>query len=147
MAGRTVWIAPWGGKAGNESGEFIIPDGARLTNIDIRSGEAIDFVRFTYKDQSGTDHSETFGSEAGGSFHKITFNENEYLITISGRVGPYAGITLVTSLTFQTNLRTYGPYGTNPGTEFSLGVSSGKFSGFYAKYGDYLDSLGVVLQP
>lgn len=77
---------------------------------------------------------------------QIIFDDNEYLIGISGRVGSFGDNTVITSVTFQTNIRTYGEYGTNPGTDFSFGVTRGKFSGFYGKCGSSVDSLGVILQ-
>ncbi|CAI9264089.1 unnamed protein product [Lactuca saligna] len=148
MAGSGVWGTPWGGEGGIgvNTWEFIIPDGARLTKIDLSSGDALDFIRFTYKDQYGTHISEKFGGD-GGSSHSITFADNEFLIGISGRVGSFDGSTVITSISFETNISTYGQYGTNPGTDFSFGVTRGKISGFYGKYGSYVDSLGVILHP
>ncbi|KAL7592862.1 hypothetical protein Lser_V15G32633 [Lactuca serriola] len=141
MAASAIWGTPWGGEGGTgvNTWEFIIPDGARLTKIDLSSGDALDFIRFTYKDQYGTHISEKFGGD-GGSSHS-------FLIGISGRVGSFDGSTVITSMSFETNISTYGQYGTNPGTDFSLGVTRGKILGFYGKYGSYVDSLGVILHP
>ncbi|CAI9264086.1 unnamed protein product [Lactuca saligna] len=141
-----VWGTTWGGKGGSRTWEFIIPDGSTLSKIALSSGDALDFISFTYKDGYGHTHSsEKFGGD-GGSPHMIIFDDNEYLIGISGRVGSFGDHTVITSVTFRTNIRTYGEYGTNPGTDFSFGVTRGKFSGFYGKCGSVVDSLGVILQ-
>nr|KAJ0186273.1 hypothetical protein LSAT_V11C900473400 [Lactuca sativa] len=112
-----VWGTPWGGKGGENVWQFIIPDGGSLAGLTISSGDV------------------------------ITFADGEFLIGISGRVGFINNLTVITSLSFETNKYTYGPYGTNPGTDFSFGVTNGKFSGFYGRCGLYVDSLGVILQP
>ncbi|CAH1446306.1 unnamed protein product [Lactuca virosa] len=142
-----VWGTPWGGKGGENAWQFIIPDGGSLARFTISSGDVVNSIRFSYKDQYGfTLTSEHFGGD-GGSSNTITFADDEFLIGISGRVGSINNLTVITSLSFETNNYTYGPYGTNPGTDFSFGVANGKFSGFYGRCGHYVDSLGVILQP
>ncbi|KAL7592859.1 hypothetical protein Lser_V15G32634 [Lactuca serriola] len=135
MAASAIWGTPWGGEGGTgvNTWEFIIPDGARLTKIDLSSGDALDFIRFTYKDSMA-----------------LIFLKNSVAMVarlIRGRVGSFDGSTVITSMSFETNISTYGQYGTNPGTDFSLGVTRGKILGFYGKYGSYVDSLGVILHP
>ena len=76
---------------------------------------------------------------------QITFADDEYLIGVNGTVGTYVGITVITSLAFQTNKKTAGPYGSIQGTSFSLPVSNGHIVGFTGNYGDFLDSFGVIL--
>ncbi|XP_023758102.1 protein GOS9 [Lactuca sativa] len=125
-----VWGTPWGGKGGSRTWEFIIPDGSTLTKIDLSSGDALDFISFTYKDGSSS----------------MTMSISSGLVGISGRVGLFGDNTVITSVTFWTNIGTYGEYGTNPRTDFSFGVTLGKFSGFYGKCGNSVDSLGVILQ-
>lgn len=78
---------------------------------------------------------------------QFTFADDENLIGISGTVGVYAGYTVITSLSFLTNKKKYGPYGTTQGTSFSLPVAKGSFGGFSGNYGDYLDSFSVILHP
>ena len=62
-------------------------------------------------------------------------------------MGSYDDITLIKSLSFKVGTKNNGPYGTPSGTPFSLPVTSGDVSGFYGKYGAYLDSFGVILSP
>ncbi|CAH1424393.1 unnamed protein product [Lactuca virosa] len=102
--------------------------------------------RFTYIDHQGLQkHSERYGGD-GGSAHMVTFVDDEHLIGISGTVGIYERYTVITSLSFLTNKKNYGPYGTNQGTSFSLPVAKGSFGGFSGNYGAYIDSINVILQ-
>lgn len=57
------------------------------------------------------------------------------------------GPALIKSLTLVSNKRTYGPYGTEEGTYFSLPMIGGKIVGFHGKGGWYLDAIGVHLEP
>ncbi|CAH1429847.1 unnamed protein product [Lactuca virosa] len=145
MAGSTVWLTPWGGKGGN-TWQFIIPDGARIIKISVRSGDILDSICLTYKDESGYIFSERYGGN-GGSLHNIEFADDENLIGISGRFGTFQNLTVITSFSFQTNIKTYGPFGLKGGTDFSIGLAEGKFFGFYGRSGSYIDALGVILQP
>lgn len=79
---------------------------------------------------------------------QVTFADDEDLIQVSGTVGSFNGATVITSLSFHTNIgKTYGPYGQGGGTSFSLPVTKGKYMGFFGNYTDYLTSIGVILQP
>ncbi|CAH1445201.1 unnamed protein product [Lactuca virosa] len=145
MAGNGVQVGPWGGKGGVNPWTFI-PSG-RICEICISALGCVDSIRFTYKDRDNVKHhSETYGGD-GGSSHTFTFADDKNLIEISGTVGVYGGYTVITSLSFLTNTKKYGPYGTTQGTSFSLPVAKGSFGGFSGNYGDYLDSFSVILHP
>ena len=77
---------------------------------------------------------------------QVTFVDDEHLIGITGNVGVYEGYTVIRSMSFHTNKKNYGPYGTNQGTSFSLPVAKGSFGGFSGNYGAYIDSFSVILQ-
>ncbi|KAL4579591.1 hypothetical protein LXL04_015744 [Taraxacum kok-saghyz] len=142
-ASGDVEVGPWGGKGGYNPFSHR-PEG-RISEIRLRTGGCVDSIRITRTDASRTKHhSETYGGD-GGSAHTITFADDEYLIGISGTVGTYVGITVITSLAFQTNKKTTEHYGTNQGTSFSLPVSKGHIVGFTGNYGDFLDSFGLIL--
>ena len=53
------------------------------------------------------------------------------------------GPTVVRSLTFHTNKRTYGPYGDEYGTYFSTSFTNGRIVGFHGREGWYIDGIGV----
>lgn len=80
-------------------------------------------------------------------YTQIPFDMDEEIIKISGRFGSFLNNTVVISLTFVTNKNTYGQYGTDGGIDFSIPVDKGKIIGFYGKYSNFLDSIGVVLSP
>lgn len=52
------------------------------------------------------------------------------------------GPTIVKSITFHTNKRSYGPFGDQQGISFSSG-SIGAIVGFHGRNGYFVDSIGV----
>ncbi|CAH1439453.1 unnamed protein product [Lactuca virosa] len=149
LEGNGVHVAPWGGKGGVNPWTFI-PSG-RICEICISASGCVDSIRFTYKDRDNVKHlSETYGGDDGSPhtvYLQFTFADDENLIEISGTVRVYGGYTVITSLSFLTNKKKYGPYGTTQGTSFSLPVAKGSFGGFSRNYEDYLDSFSVILYP
>jgi hypothetical protein len=71
----------------------------------------------------------------------------EYLHQIEGSYGetPYTvggqRVIGITSITFKSNFRAYGPYGKHGKDIFKS--ESGKIVGFWGGYGSILDSIGV----
>lgn len=74
---------------------------------------------------------------------------NEFLTSIHGYYGRTHewGPVLIRSLTFKSNKKTYGPFGNEEGTSFSIPMSGGKIVGFYGKCGWFLDSIGAHIIP
>lgn len=68
---------------------------------------------------------------------------------MSGYIAPvvYGGSPVTRSLTFKSNRRTFGPYGIEEGTPFSLPIEGGQIVGFKGRSGWYLDSIGCHLSP
>ncbi|CAI9281958.1 unnamed protein product [Lactuca saligna] len=144
MVSNEIHVGPWGGNGGVKPWTFI-PNG-RIFQIRINASGCVDSIRFTYIDHQGVKkHSERYGGD-GGSSHMVTFVDDEHFIGITGTVGVYEGYTVIRSMSFLTNKKKYGPYGTNQGTSFSLPVAKGSFSGFSGNYGAYIDSFSVILQ-
>ena len=79
--------------------------------------------------------------------NQLQLGYGEHLTEISGTFDNYQGVTVITSLSFKVGRRVNGPYGRATGTKFSLPVVRGKITGFFGNYGDYLDSLGVLIAP
>ena len=50
------------------------------------------------------------------------------------------------SLKFETNLGSFGPYGTEEGVPFELPAICGQIIGFHARSHGVLDALGVYVQ-
>ncbi|KAG6742362.1 hypothetical protein POTOM_053233 [Populus tomentosa] len=65
---------------------------------------------------------------------------SEHLTSITGTYGNYAGMVVITSLSFITNLTTYGPFGTATGTSFSIPIEGLVVIGFQGRGGHYLDA-------
>lgn len=72
---------------------------------------------------------------------------DEYLTSMSGNYGLLGAYELVTSLTFQSNRSTYGPFGSGGGKPFSFTSGAGKIVGFFGRSGIYLDSIGAYIDP
>jgi hypothetical protein len=67
---------------------------------------------------------------------------------VSGTCGTYQGVTIVTTLTFGTNLKTYGPFGTqqsNPTTFVVSTKANQSVVGFFGRSGIFLDAMGVYV--
>ena len=73
----------------------------------------------------------------------------EYLVSVSGHAAKHPLLAtqtpVIRSLTFKTNKRTFGPYGAEEGTHFSLPIENGLIVGFKGHSGDLLDAIGVHL--
>ena len=75
---------------------------------------------------------------------------NEYIVSVSGYVGPSSRLatktSVVRSLTFKTNTgQVFGPYGVSDGTPFELPVGNGKIAGFNGSTGQVLNAIGINL--
>ncbi|CAI9264099.1 unnamed protein product [Lactuca saligna] len=140
-----IVIGPWGGKGGDTPWIFQ-PDG-RIYGIYIQSGDAVDSISFSYmnKDDDG-EVSEIYGGN-GGSLDEVELSDSENIIGISGTIGKVSNNLVITSLSFETNEKSYGPFGTEEGATFSVPVIKGKIVGFHGKHGGLLDSIGVILSP
>ncbi|XP_042487596.1 protein RESTRICTED TEV MOVEMENT 1-like [Macadamia integrifolia] len=75
---------------------------------------------------------------------------SEFLTGISGYGDNELGDCMVKSLTFETNRRKFGPFGTEKGTHFciQMGTKLRLFGGFHGTSNSkYLYSIGVYVKP
>ncbi|XP_059650947.1 mannose/glucose-specific lectin-like [Cornus florida] len=80
--------------------------------------------------------------------YKVELNyPTEYLVSISGCIGDLDGFFCVKSLTIHSNVRQYGPYGTEDGGRFMTPLTGVKIVGFFGRQGSYLDAIGVNIIP
>ncbi|XP_038898648.1 jacalin-related lectin 3-like isoform X2 [Benincasa hispida] len=91
------------------------------------------------------------GGNEGSSSKVVLDYPNEYLISIYGYYG-YIGewgiaADVIRSITFQTNRKTYGPYGMEEGAKFSFPIMGAKIVGFHGRCGWFLDAIGLYIQP
>ena len=139
-------IGPWGGHGGKE---FDIRESVpqHLESVTIRSGVAIDSIVFSYIDQAGK--KQTLGPWGGDGelTDTITFAPLEIVKEVSGTSGTFGGDTVVTSLTFVTNVRTYGPFGKPNGTAFSVPLTDTNIVGFFVRAGRLVNAIGVYACP
>ncbi|XP_003561042.2 uncharacterized protein LOC100843926 [Brachypodium distachyon] len=101
---------PLGGNGGNA---FDIPNPPqRIESVTIRRGDVIDSFAYSYIDQAGKRQTAgPWGGNGGNPGESILFAPSETLKKVIGTTGEFRGATVVTSLTFVTNVKTYGPYG------------------------------------
>ena len=79
---------------------------------------------------------------------QITFDfPSEYITEVSGVTGRVGGYqeTVVCSLTFKTNKKTYGPYGNRGDKPFNLPIQNGLIVGVKGSVGHWLDYIGFYL--
>ncbi|KAJ8458968.1 hypothetical protein OPV22_031894 [Ensete ventricosum] len=119
--------------------------GRSQPSVKIFSGDVVDAVdiTFSYNGKTETRH---FGG-SGGNPHEIVLAEDEHLVGMAGEVANYHGLVVVGKLGFTTNKKTYGPFGNTGGTPFSLPITAGKISGFFGRGGQFIDAIGVYLEP
>lgn len=135
-------LGPWGGDGGMIFDDGIYT-GVREVHI-TRSGGLVS-IRVCY-DQNGK---VVWGNKHGGSgglkLDKVVFDyPYEVLNHITGYYGStiFRGPTVVKSVTFHTNKRSYGPFGDPQGISFSTGVK-GEIVGFHGRNGYFVHSIGV----
>ncbi|CAL0301685.1 unnamed protein product [Lupinus luteus] len=140
-------IGPWGGNEG-----YRWDDGAYSTvrQLVIVHGDEIDSIQIEYDNEGNSIWSPRHGGSGGHKIDKIKLDfPNEFLTSINGYYGSLSqwGPTIVRSLSFETNKKTYGPFGVEQGTHFSLPVTGAKIVGFHGRYAWHLNSIGVYLKP
>ncbi|GAB2213935.1 hypothetical protein Droror1_Dr00018261 [Drosera rotundifolia] len=128
---------PWSFKTSTGITEIIVFQGRNIKSISFRDANGL---------QSGT-----FGGlnpNDLGEESRIHLNwPLEYVTTITGAYGTFAGLLVITSLSFTTNLSTYGPFGVNSGTSFSIPMEGSAVVGFHGAADHYLDTIGVYVKP
>ena len=80
---------------------------------------------------------------------QIHLASGEFLCKISGTISPFGSLpSVVTSLTFTTNICSHGPFGHKKGHPFDIPVEmNGCIVGFFAHAGWYVDAIGVYVKP
>lgn len=147
---KLVSVGPWGGQTG-----LLWEDGVYSTvkQLVIAHGAAIDSIQVEYDEKGTSFWAERHGGNGGWKTDtvKLAYPE-EFLTSIEGHYGKISewGPVSIRSLTFKSNKKTYGPFGIEQGTYFSLPAAragSSKIVGFFGKSGWFLDSIGAYLKP
>ncbi|THU74712.1 hypothetical protein C4D60_Mb04t36280 [Musa balbisiana] len=142
MAG-TYLLGPCGGNGGGQR-DMDISAGNRILKVQLRHGHAIDAIQIMYR-RNGADVWTGQWGGGGGQFSEFNLDDDESLRSIRGHYGTFAGVSVVRSLTFVSNKRTYGPYGRQEGVAFTLEAPDKRIVGFTARSGLYLDALGIYV--
>ncbi|XP_071915390.1 mannose/glucose-specific lectin isoform X1 [Coffea arabica] len=139
-------FGPWGGPGGSPW-SYIATDGIKEITLDVgRNIRAISFA-----DAKGF-ISGTFGGNNPnniGKEEKITIQwPSEYLTSITGTYGDFNGLLVIYSLSFVTNQKAYGPFGSpSSGQAFSSPPDGNVIVGFHGRSGWYIDAIGIYVQP
>jgi hypothetical protein len=139
-------VGPLGGDGGVD--QDITDTPGRLESITVQSGVVIDAIAFSYADQAGQKRSAGPWGGSGRCSNTIQLAPSEFVTGISGTVGLYRSCNVIASLTFVTNVKTYGPFGLGDGTPFTVPVEDNHgVVGFFGRSSRYLDAIGAYVQP
>ncbi|KAI3781594.1 hypothetical protein L2E82_11612 [Cichorium intybus] len=130
---------------------FQLDRNHHLKKITVDHGDLIYSLIFTTEFRGVEKTSDKAGGWNGGDIvSEVTFTWDEEITAINGTIdvsrGTFAGYTIISSITFVTNKRTYGPYGNVRGTLFTVPWDKDSFAGFFGRCGYYIDAIGVYLK-
>ncbi len=137
LAGETIVV---GGSGGSAFSDSDIPQGARISEVRVRSGEMIHAIQAVYKLGDGRVFEGEIHGGDGGTLSVFRLDSNEYLVGFSGRSGVH-----INSLSIRTNKRTSPVFGESRGGNiFNINVPLGNQAiGFMGRSGSYLDAIGL----
>jgi len=148
-----IKVGPWGGSGGKA---FYMRRGPGVSAPRVRSVtlQYTDAIHSFYQSSDEAVVKQTLQRAEGGGQGRarltINFASDEQLIAVEGTYGhcSYVPAVVVTSLTLRTDKgRTYGPYGKETGTSFSIPAANGCIVGFWGRSGWLLDAIGVYIRP
>ncbi|ONK69979.1 uncharacterized protein A4U43_C05F28950 [Asparagus officinalis] len=142
---KRIKIGPWGGQGGVpwDDGNY-----RGILSITLVYDRCINSIRVEYDKNGRPILGERHGGSGGRHVIQIKFAyPEEYLTDISGYIAPmvHGGSPVIRSLRFNTNKQTFGPYGIEEGTPFTIPIEGGMVIGFHGRSSQYLDSIGMYL--
>lgn len=139
-----VKLGPSGGDGGLPIVDYVIPAGARISEVKVTSGWYVDSIQIAYTDAAGAAHALPGFGGNGLQEHRFILEPGEYLVGVSGRSGRY-----VDSIVFHTNLRVSPSYGGDSGenTFAFLAPENSEVVGFFGQADWYVDAIGIVTRP
>ncbi|XP_071691557.1 mannose/glucose-specific lectin-like [Rutidosis leptorrhynchoides] len=130
---------------------FCLEKNYTLSKITIRHSDMINCLMFTSEHVMGL---VVQSNKVGGHYDESTISEvnlgwDEEIIGVNGTFESIYGVsTIISSLSFITNERSFGPFGSETGTHFSVSWNKGSFAGFYGiTTTSSVDAIGVYLRP
>ncbi|KAJ8755864.1 hypothetical protein K2173_024409 [Erythroxylum novogranatense] len=140
----SILVGPWGGNVGDSWDDGSIYHGVR--EITLAYGSCIDSIHVVYDNNGKPVTVNKHGGTGGDGTVKITLDyPEEFLVSLRGYYGNHRNSTVIKSLMFKSNRRTYGPFGREGGTPFKLTIESGSVVGFMGRSGWYIDSIGFYI--
>ncbi|PRQ50589.1 putative jacalin-like lectin domain-containing protein [Rosa chinensis] len=140
----------YGGVAGGGPWDDGVYDGVR--EITLVYGQCIDSICEAYDINGKLVKTGKHGGYGGNHLHKNLSTveikleyPSEFLVSVSGYSSSVPGMApeVLRSLKFETNKRSYGPFGVETGTPFTFRVKDGeKIVGLKGRNGWYLDAIG-----
>ncbi|KAK9665266.1 hypothetical protein RND81_14G101500 [Saponaria officinalis] len=121
---KPVAVGPWGSQSGSHWNDGVY---SAARQIAITHGAGIESIQIEYDKQGSPFWADKHGGTGGYKTDKVMLAYlEEFLTFIHGYYGQlYAGGPIcVRSLTFVSNLRTYGPFGVDQGSYFCLPKTS-----------------------
>ncbi|KAL4590225.1 hypothetical protein LXL04_003151 [Taraxacum kok-saghyz] len=147
---RFLRIGTWGRQGGSSENywSFELEDDYHLSKISIEHGDAIYSLVFI-SESRGLLHTsaKVGGSETGDTVSEVTFDEDEEIIGINGTFVTRDDDKVISSLSFETNKTSHGPFGQETEAHFSVPWEQGSLVGFYGLSGSYIESIGVYIKP
>ncbi|XP_078150321.1 agglutinin-like [Carex rostrata] len=141
----TKKLGPCGGKGGDAK-DMNINGVTRIVKISVRHSSAIDALTISFL-RNGVEESTDLWGGQDGKLTEFNLKPSEYITSVKGHIGSYKNWPVVVrSLKFETNLGSFGPYGTEEGVSFELPAIFGQIIGFHGRSHGVLDALGVYVQ-
>ncbi|KAJ4823682.1 Jacalin- lectin 19 [Turnera subulata] len=142
---KSILVGPWGGNGGTAWDDGIYHGVREITLVYDR---CIDSIHVVYDKNGKPVVAEKHGGVGGHKTAQIKLEfPEEFLVSVSGHYCPvvHGGSPVIRSLTFNSNKRTFGPFGVEEGIPFTLSMDGAKIVGFKGRSGWYLDSIGFRL--
>ncbi|XP_044354503.1 jacalin-related lectin 19-like [Triticum aestivum] len=136
-------MGPCGG-GGGDVWEMDVRGVDRIVKVVLWHSGAVDAISVSYE-RDGREEQAKHRGKPEGHRSEICLEPGEYLVGVKGNLGNFGGCFLLGTLTFISNLRTFGPYGTREGPPFDLPAAGGKIVGFHGRSGGLLDALGTYV--
>jgi hypothetical protein len=120
-----------------------------LVKIEVKAGQYIDSLKFTWVTASGDSVERLVGGSGGGPRPAFELAPGEVIVRVEGRAGKY-----VDGMRFTTNFGNVSTwYGGNGGAPFDVDVTSThtegfsreQVQGFLIRAGSYIDQIGFLI--
>jgi hypothetical protein len=133
-----------GGSGGSGFSDPEPAPGARVIEVQLRSGDHADSVQLVYMLADGRAITGPQHGGGGGGLKVFHLDADEYLVGISGRAGAY-----IDSIRFETNKRTSPTFGgTGGNNDFRIEVPrDAQVISLSGRAGSYLDAIGLNFAP